>query len=52
MITGEKAIEILKSLKESAKIIDAQEFDILEGYRNVVAYEKREIIETLLNLDI
>lgn len=51
-ISGEEAIKILKELKESAKTIDAYEDDIFEDYRNMAKYEMREMVETLLKLDL
>lgn len=51
-ITGEKALEILKVLKESAETVDALEDSYFEHDRNTAKYSMREIIETLLNLDL
>lgn len=52
MIAGDKAIEILKQLQDSAKTIDAYEDDIFEDYRNMAKYEMRDIIDTLLRLEL
>ena len=51
-ITGEKALEILKVLKESAETVDALEDSYFEHDRNTAKYSMREIIETLLNLNL
>lgn len=52
MISYEKAIEVLKALKASAKIVDDYEGDIINDYRYLAESEKRDIIDTLLKLDL
>lgn len=52
IVTSENAIEILKNLKRSAESIERNEDSVFQDERDVAEYEKREIIETLLELDI
>lgn len=51
-ITGEKALEILKVLKENAETVDAYEDTCIADYRNMATCSMRDIIETLLNLNL
>lgn len=52
MLTYKQAIEILKILQQSARTVDLYEDDIFADYRNMAKYENREIIDTLLSLDL
>lgn len=52
LITSDNAIKVLKRLKESAECVERNEDSIFEDERDVASYEMREIIETLLNLEI
>ena len=51
-ITGEKALEILKALKNDAQAVDAYEDSYFEDCRNAAKSYMNNIIETLLNLDL
>lgn len=45
-------IGALRRLKDSAEIFDKYEDDYIEDYRNMAESEKRDIVETLLELDL
>jgi hypothetical protein len=48
----ERLKSVLENLKELAECVDAYEDDIIEDYRNMAEHDMREIIDTLLKLEI
>lgn len=52
MITYEEAVRVLKDLKNLAKAVDAYADSVIEDYRWMAEYDNREIIETLMKLDL
>ena len=43
---------MLERLKDLAESVDAYEDDIFEDYRQIARHDTREIIDTLLNLEL